>query len=94
MKTPCIGCIHNNVCRSRHIMETITASVDAALDHIEATIEDKACSIKDIPWLKVDRMVLVCKNYCEDKSYQMAMQIAQSNRNALTCAPCYTQPCI
>lgn len=90
MTSPCTNCIHGKVCRDRHLIEAMTKTIDASLGHIEIRIEDKACSVKDIPWIDMDRLALICKNYWEDPSYKMAIQMAQANMN---CINPYYQPC-
>lgn len=84
MTSQCESCIHRKVCCNFHIMKQIIKTIDAAIDHIEVTIEDKACSVKDLPWIKLDKIAIACADYQASSAYRNAMNMAQTCRNAVS----------
>lgn len=79
----CESCIHREVCRNIRIVEQITKTIDAAIDHIEVTVEDKACGVKDLPWINLSKTAIACANYQVTTAYRHAMDIAQTCQNSI-----------
>lgn len=83
MTTQCESCIHKNVCVHVPAVEQITKSIEAAIDHIEVTVGNKACGVKDLPWINLSKSALVCSDYHQSTTYRHAMEMAESCRNAV-----------
>lgn len=83
MTVQCTNCLHNKVCRNAHLMKEITETVDAAIDHIEVTVEDKACRVKDLPWVDLNKLAIYCRHYVMSQSYRIAEAMSQSCQNAI-----------
>lgn len=83
MTIQCTSCIHSPVCRNAHLMKEITETVDAAIDHIEVTVENKPCGIKYLPWVNLNKTAISCLDYHPSKAYIAAESMTQSCQNAI-----------
>lgn len=83
MKVQCTSCTHNAVCRNAHLMKEITETVDAAINQIEATVGDKTCGIKDLTWIDLNKMTVVCVHYRPSSVYRSAELMAETCQNSI-----------
>lgn len=83
MITQCESCIHKKVCSNIHIVEQITNLIEMSTDHIEVMLGDKACKVKDIPWLNLNQTAISCANYQQSVAYRNAMQMVQTCKDAV-----------